>query len=51
MSGMDITQRLLDRADLVVIVGDDGLTQWSANRSREAVAEMLHNIADNIEAR
>jgi hypothetical protein len=48
-SQMDITQHQLDRADLVVIVGHDGLVEWSANRSREAVADMLRDIAAAIE--
>jgi hypothetical protein len=46
---MDITQHQLNRADLVVIVGHDGLVEWSGNRSREEVATMLRNIADSIE--
>jgi len=46
-----ITQQQLDRTDLVVLVGDDGLVEWSAqeNRSREAVVAMLRTIADDIE--
>jgi len=47
-TGMGITQHQLDRADLVVIVSHDGLVEWSANRSREAVADMLHRVADSI---
>lgn len=46
---MNITQHQLDRADLVVIVGHDGLVEWSANRDREQVAAMLRDIADSIE--
>ena len=47
---MDITQQQLDRTDLVVLVGADGLVEWSANenRSREQIATMLHSIADGI---
>lgn len=48
---MNITQHQLDRSDLVVIVGHDGLVEWSAveERSREQVATMLRSIADSIE--
>jgi hypothetical protein len=46
---MDITQHQLDRSDLVVIVGADGLVEWSAKRPRPAVAAMLRDIADSIE--
>jgi hypothetical protein len=45
---LNITQQELDRTDLVVLVGGDGIVQWSANRSREQVAAMLHSIADSI---
>jgi hypothetical protein len=46
---MDITQHQLDRTDLVVLVGHDGLVEWSAKRSRKEVAAMLRGIADDIE--
>lgn len=46
---MDISQHQLDRTDLVVLVGHDGLVEWSAKRSREEVVSMLRSIADNIE--
>ena len=46
---MNITQQSLDRADLIVLVGHDGLVEWSAHRSRDAVAAVLRNIADGIE--
>lgn len=46
---MAITQQLLDRANLVVIVGGDGLVEWSAKRDRGAVATMLRDVADSIE--
>jgi ribosomal protein S24E len=46
---LDISQHLLDRTDLVVLVGHDGLVEWSAKRSREEVAAMLRSIADDIE--
>jgi primosomal protein N' len=46
---MDITQHQLDRTDLVVLVGHDGLVEWSAHRSREQVVAMLRSIADSIE--
>ena len=48
---LGITQHQLDRSDLVLIVGHDGLVEWSANRSREEVADMLHRIAESIEDR
>lgn len=47
---MNITQHELDRAGLVVIVGDDGLFRWSSKRSREEVVDMLRGIADDIES-
>lgn len=47
--GLGITQAQLDRSDLVVIVGHDGLVEWSAHRSREEVTDMLRSIADSIE--
>lgn len=46
---MDISQNQLDRTDLVVLVGHDGLVEWSARRSRDEVAAMLRSIADDIE--
>jgi hypothetical protein len=46
---LDISQHQLDRADLVVLVGHDGLVEWSANRSRGEVVTMLRGIADDIE--
>ena len=46
---MEITQHQLDRTDLVVLVGHDGLVQWSSHRSREACADMLRGIAEAIE--
>lgn len=46
---MDITQHQLDRSDLCVVVGHDGLVEWSSNRTREQVVTMLRNIADGIE--
>jgi hypothetical protein len=49
MSGVGITQEELDRTDLVVLVGRDGLVQWSSHRSREQVAKALRGIADAIE--
>lgn len=47
---MDITQHQLERTDLVVLVGHDGLVEWSAKRSREEAVAMLRDIADGIEA-
>lgn len=47
---MDLTQELLDRADLVVVVDRDGLFEWSAHRSSAEVANVLHTIADAIAA-
>ena len=46
---LDISQHQLDRADLVVLVGHDGLVEWSASRSRGEVVTMLRGIADDIE--
>lgn len=46
---MDITQHQLEGTDLVVLVGHDGLVEWSAKRSREEVMAMLRSIADDIE--
>lgn len=46
---MDITQAELDRTDLVVLVGADGIVQWSAHRDRAQVVDMLRRIADSIE--
>lgn len=47
---MSLTQHQLDRSDLIVLVGQDGLVEWSANRDREQVAAMLRSIADAVEA-
>lgn len=46
---LPITQHQLDRTDLVVLVGHDGLVEWSSHRDRDDVVEMLHGIADAIE--
>lgn len=46
---MNITQHQLDRTDLVVLVGRDGLVEWSSHRSRDEITAMLRSIADNIE--
>lgn len=46
---MNITQHELDRTDLIVVVGQDGLVEWSAHRSRNEVVTMLRNIADGIQ--
>jgi hypothetical protein len=46
---LDITQKQLDRTDLAVLVGQDGLVEWSARRDRDQVVEMLREIADDIE--
>jgi hypothetical protein len=46
---LNITQQELHRTDLVVLVGRDGIVQWSASRSREQVVAMLRSIADSIE--
>jgi hypothetical protein len=45
---LNITQQELDRTDLVVLVGGDGIVQWSAKGSREQVAAMLHASAGSI---
>jgi hypothetical protein len=47
---MNITQHQLDRTDLVVLVGHEGLVEWSSHRDRDEVADMLRKIADGIEA-
>ncbi|WP_410659531.1 hypothetical protein [Amycolatopsis sp. lyj-112] len=44
-----ISQNRRDRTDLVVLVGHDGLVEWSSHRDRTAVVAMLRDIADNIE--
>ena len=49
MPTLNITQQELDRTDLVVLVGADGIVQWSAHRSRAEVVDMLRRIADGIE--
>ena len=46
---LNITQQELDRTDLVVLVGHDGIVQWSAKRDREQVAAILRSVADSIE--
>lgn len=46
---MAITQDYLDKADLVVVVGAEGLVEWSSHRERDAVVAMLRDIADGIE--
>lgn len=46
---MEITQRALDQSDLVVLVGRDGLVEWSSHRDRVQVVNMLRGIADAIE--
>ena len=46
---LQVTQHQLDRTDLVVLVGNDGLVEWSAKRSRDQVVAMLRAIADDIE--
>lgn len=50
IKSLNITQHQLDRTDLVVLVGHDGLVEWSARREPEQVAKMLREIADGIEA-
>jgi hypothetical protein len=47
---LTITQHLLDRTDLVVLVGHDGLVEWSSHCDRDEVVAMLRGIADNIES-
>ncbi|MBE8524822.1 hypothetical protein ILP97_46340 [Amycolatopsis sp. H6(2020)] len=46
---LTITQHHVDRTDLVVLVGHDGLVEWSSHGDRDAVVEMLRSIADAIE--
>lgn len=46
---MDITQQALDHADLVLIVGRDGLVEWSAGeRTRTEIANMLYDCGAAI---
>ena len=46
---MSLTQHQLDRSDLVLVVGCEGLVEWSANRGRDEVVAMLRSVADGIE--
>lgn len=46
---LEINQHTLDRTDLMVLVGHDGLVEWSSHRTREQVVTMLRKIADSIE--
>ena len=46
---MNITQHQLDRTDLAVLVGHEGLVEWSSHRERDEVVDMLRSIADGIE--
>jgi hypothetical protein len=46
---MNLTQHQLDRSDLVVLVGNDGLVEWSSHRERDEIVEILRGIADSIE--
>jgi hypothetical protein len=39
---VNITQHQLDRTDLMVLVGHDGLVEWSAKRSREDAVALVH---------
>lgn len=45
---LDINQASLDRAALVLIVGFDGLMEWSSDYPAAAVADQLEKIADAI---
>jgi hypothetical protein len=48
---MNITQHQLDRADLVLIVGRDGLIEISwGDRTRDQVAQMLVDVAKGVKA-
>lgn len=47
---MEITQRQLDRTALVLLVGDDGLTEWSSRYPRHQIVMTLRRIAGAIEA-
>ena len=46
---LDVTQQKLGDADLVVLVSNEGLVEWSAHRNRDQVVEMLRKIAAGIE--
>ena len=43
-----ITQHVLDRSALVLIVGEDGLLEWSSTRDAKSVARKLRRIAAAI---
>ena len=45
------TQKELDDAALLLIVGEDGNHKWSATKTDSQVVTMLRGIADDIEAR
>jgi hypothetical protein len=47
---LTITQAYLDKADLVVIVGHDGVVEYSHEdcRSKDDVADMLYGISKAI---
>ena len=47
---MEITQHQLDRTALVLLVGDDGLTEWSSRYPRPQIVMTLRRIASAIEA-
>ncbi len=47
---MELTTDTLDRADLIVIVGDDGLTEWTSKKSAEWSATALEALAADIRA-
>lgn len=47
---IEITQGLLDRTNLIVLVGHDGIIEWASKRwSREEVVTMLRDISNGIE--
>jgi hypothetical protein len=46
--GLTLTQEYLDRAALVVVVGADGVYDWSSDKPREQIASVLEDIAHDI---
>lgn len=48
---LTVTQALLDKTDLIVLVDRDGKAQWSSHRSDAEIVDMLRGIAELIEAR
>lgn len=45
---LDITQEVLDRAALVLIVDQDGLYEWSSTKTTEEVGKHLILIGEDV---